>query len=379
MNFLIGGLKNKITNIYKHETDSNTTDNYNELEALRKENEIYRQIIFENENKNKGVAGGITHVGKFFSEFKSTFITNERTTESNKSVGDFKRFLYDNMLFYNNLEEDDVDYLNSINIYEEDWEKNRELYIFKQKIIERNYREMFKNIQYANELNAYITANTNTSSNNNANTSTIVPNKQSNKYNDLINTNKEALQNALLKDSFTTIDTGKHSKKPSNNIPSAFINNDTDNMAKPNTNTNVNVNAVNELAVNKKTSLKDFISMDDPEEGDLSSVLKPKETVSNPASKVNSTSNTTTKPNANKTVTKEDIAKSLLSSKIVLIKLGLLEEKEETSDFNFSTTKTQIQTQTPIMNTRLSTGNIVTNKVEEKPKKNIWDEDDEEF
>jgi hypothetical protein len=124
------------------------------LNSLMKENELLKESIFNKEADNKSIS---TQANKIFKEFKGAFFTHEKSQDLNKTLGEFKRFLFDNMLLYNNIEEEDVEQLNGIvNIEDDDWSKNKDVFIFKQNLLERNYRELFKNMQVANELNEYI-------------------------------------------------------------------------------------------------------------------------------------------------------------------------------------------------------------------------------
>jgi hypothetical protein len=98
----------------------------------------------------------------------------------------------DNLLLYSSIEDDDVDYLNSIEIKEDDWEKNKEIYLFKQKIIEKNYSEMYKNILVSRELDSKL-----------------------NKYSSIEGSNyiaKENLKNSLLTSSPTNTETIENSQ-----------------------------------------------------------------------------------------------------------------------------------------------------------------------
>ncbi len=111
------------------------------------ENKILKNAILNNEDDS-------SKFNKFFNEIKTTFLTNENDkTSDNIYLNRFKNFLYSQCLFYGGIEDDDINFLNQVKINQnEDWE-GKDIFIFKQKIIERNYNELFKNLLISNELN----------------------------------------------------------------------------------------------------------------------------------------------------------------------------------------------------------------------------------
>ena len=78
------------------------------------------------------------------------FSSNE--VDINEKNKDFNDFLYDQYLLYDGIEEEEINYLNQLKIKEDNWSDNKDIFIFKQKIIERNYQELFKNILASKEL-----------------------------------------------------------------------------------------------------------------------------------------------------------------------------------------------------------------------------------
>ena len=119
---------------------------YNELQ---KENNLLKNSVINNSNDQS------SEFGKFFNNFKNAILDEGVSPE--KNLNDFKGFLYNEYLFYGGIEEDDVNFLNQINITDDaDWEKNKKIYLFKQKILERNYREMFNNLLISNEINNFL-------------------------------------------------------------------------------------------------------------------------------------------------------------------------------------------------------------------------------
>jgi hypothetical protein len=160
---LLGGLKDKISGIYGKakgagesligsEQNLDYEDMKHTLNVLKDENNILKNKIrvLENSVLGDNQTSSNTQFGKIFKDLKSTFSFS--AGQQVDSTWEFKKFLCDNLLFYNNIDEDDIDYLNSVQLSEEDWEKSKDLFIFKQKILEKNYTEMFKNILVSKEL-----------------------------------------------------------------------------------------------------------------------------------------------------------------------------------------------------------------------------------
>lgn len=128
-------------------------DGYEKLKVdysdLQKENKLLKNSVINNSSDQS------SEFGKFFSDFKNAILDDGVSPE--KNLNDFKAFLYNEYLFYGGIEEDDVNFLNQINIADDaDWEKNKNIYLFKQKILERNYREMFNNLLISNEINTFL-------------------------------------------------------------------------------------------------------------------------------------------------------------------------------------------------------------------------------
>jgi hypothetical protein len=188
---LFGNIKNLIGINKQENFDAETTDQISILKdenrvlkdkvnLMLKENELLQQSVFNDEIASK------TQFGKIFSGLKTAFFSNESLTGVNQSVVDFKTFLFENLLYHSeNIEEDDIEYLNNITISEEDWSKNRELYIFKQKLLSRNYQELIKNMLISNELNEFYKAKTDVSKVEKVSVGTVKQ-EVKNKYEDLL-------------------------------------------------------------------------------------------------------------------------------------------------------------------------------------------------
>lgn len=115
--------------------------------VLLRENELMKQSTF---NSDK-YSSNSSQLGNFFKDFKTTFFSSEKSDES---MLDYKNFLLENKLLFENFDDEDSEFLSNVSITEDNWQKSKDFYIFKQKLLERNYRELFKNMQVANELNS---------------------------------------------------------------------------------------------------------------------------------------------------------------------------------------------------------------------------------
>lgn len=114
------------------------------LNKLSEENEDLKDSIL-NKKKNN------SEIKNIYNDLKYTlFSSNE--IEINEKNKDFNDFLYDQYLLYDGLEEEEVNDLNQIKKIDDYLENNKELFIFKQKIIERNYQELFRNIEASKQL-----------------------------------------------------------------------------------------------------------------------------------------------------------------------------------------------------------------------------------
>ena len=128
-------------------------DGYDKLKVdysnLQKENKLLKNSVINNSNEQS------SEFGKFFSNFKNAILDDGISPE--KNLNDFKSFLYNECLLYGGIEEDDVNVLEQINIIDDsDWENNKNIYLFKQKVLERNYREMFNNLLISHEINTFL-------------------------------------------------------------------------------------------------------------------------------------------------------------------------------------------------------------------------------
>jgi len=144
--------KEELTNIASILTDENKQLK-EKMNLIMNENNLLKNSIINNSNEKN------SEFGKFYNDLKETFLNFNEDDDNNreKNLNNFKSFLYNQYLFYGGIEEDDVNFINQININnDEDWEKNQEIFLFKQKILERNYNEIFRNLLISKEINNLI-------------------------------------------------------------------------------------------------------------------------------------------------------------------------------------------------------------------------------
>ena len=162
---------------------ANTLNDANEnlkvsLDELTKKNKTLKEILL-NEEKDKKTS----ELKNFVKDMKYTLFSSEDmdTNEKNKELNEF---IYDQYLLYGGLEEEEINDLNQIKIKEDNWADNKDFFIFKQKIIERNYQELFKNIAISEELNKlFETKDEENHENNNEDSNIIEKEKITNQIN----------------------------------------------------------------------------------------------------------------------------------------------------------------------------------------------------
>ena len=125
----------------------NVTSNLNiENKALK--SKLDEKIIENKQLKNSILNSNDNSSGfnKFFNEIKTTFLNPEDDNDFDKKYSkQFKNFLFDQYFFYGGIEEDEINFLNQINVNkDEDYQNNKDIFLFKQKILERNYNELNK-------------------------------------------------------------------------------------------------------------------------------------------------------------------------------------------------------------------------------------------
>ena len=127
--------------------------------TLKDANNNLKSSLKELTTKNNNLKETILDKKKLSSEIKNfvkdmkytLFSTGEiDNNEKNKELNDF---IYDQYFLYGGLEEEEINDLNQIKMKEDNWADNKDFFILKQKIIERNYQELFKNISISEELN----------------------------------------------------------------------------------------------------------------------------------------------------------------------------------------------------------------------------------
>ncbi len=117
------------------------------LEELNKSNISLKENILNKEPKT-------SELKNLYEDIKYTlFNTDSEKLENNSKNRDLRDFIYEQYLLYDGLEEEEINNLNQIKIKEDNWLDNKDFFILKQKVIERNYQDLFKNISIIEELN----------------------------------------------------------------------------------------------------------------------------------------------------------------------------------------------------------------------------------
>ena len=130
-------------------------------EKIKENKQLKNSILNSNENSSG--------FDKFFNEIKTTFLNPEDEDDFDKKyTNQFKNFLFDQYFFYGGIEEDEINFLNQINVNkDQDYQNNKDIFLFKQKILERNYNELIRNLLISNELNNILDINSINSKKNN--------------------------------------------------------------------------------------------------------------------------------------------------------------------------------------------------------------------
>ena len=172
------------------------------LEELNKNNKLLKENLLNKEKKSSEIKNFVQDIGYTLFSFED--IDNN---EKNKELNDF---IYDQYLLYGGLEEEEINDLNQIKIKEDNWTDNKDFFIFKQKIIERNYQELFKNILISEELNKLFDLNEIIENKNKENNN--IENNIKKEEKKIVNNNKESESNKT-NDKKDRKDNGKHKIK----------------------------------------------------------------------------------------------------------------------------------------------------------------------
>ena len=172
------------------------------LEELNKNNKLLKENLLNKEKKSSEIKNFVQDIGYTLFSFED--IDNN---EKNKELNDF---IYDQYLLYGGLEEEEINDLNQIKIKEDNWTDNKDFFIFKQKIIERNYQELFKNILISEELNKLFDLNEIIENKNKENNN--IENNIKKEEKKIVNNNKES-ENNKINDKKDRKDNGKHKIK----------------------------------------------------------------------------------------------------------------------------------------------------------------------
>lgn len=141
-------LTNLVSNVSGTGNDTYLKSQIKELkdqnEALLRENEILKKFYFDESSSNKSNSG----FGKIFKDVKSTFFDGMKCD----SLDGFKKFLYENSIFYSKFDEEEISLINEFQINDIDWNNGKEIFILKQRLLQRNFRLLSKNMIRNEEL-----------------------------------------------------------------------------------------------------------------------------------------------------------------------------------------------------------------------------------
>ena len=224
--------KEELTNVASILSDENKKLK-EKMNLIMNENNLLKNSIINNSEKN-------SEFGKIYNDLKETFLNFDDNENNNKNLNNFKTFLYNQFLFYGGIEEDDVNFINQININnDEEWEKNHEIFLFKQKILERNYNEIFRNLLISKEINNLIGKKNNfnnenkeknfiNENNENKNEEKIIKNENNNFNNNNFNNNFNNLikEEKVLKEENENLKSKNLNKKENIRNSSSKKNND---------------------------------------------------------------------------------------------------------------------------------------------------------
>ena len=151
----------------------------NNLKSIMDDSALLNNSIINNSNDNN------TQFGKMFIDLKKSLLTYENGKNINNNSYEFKKYLYKNNLFFGGIEEDNINLLKEIKVKQDDeWLNNKNNLLFKQKLLERNYKELFRNLLLSKEFNNILDKPLNDNSNK--------------KQNNVLNNNK--IENITLND-----------------------------------------------------------------------------------------------------------------------------------------------------------------------------------
>jgi hypothetical protein len=119
-------------------------DMKNTMNILTEENKELKNTILNKPEKS-------SEFQNIYKDIKYTFFSSNES-DIKENLKDLNDFLYDQYLLYDGLEEDEINDLNQLQIKEDKWSDNQDFFNFKQKIIERNYQELFRNMTSSSEL-----------------------------------------------------------------------------------------------------------------------------------------------------------------------------------------------------------------------------------
>ena len=111
------------------------------IKELKKENAFLNNVIIRKNNTKD------SQYSNFLKLMEKNLLNMNNTLSNDYSISTFKNFLYNEKIFLGTLDEDDIKYLTKKDKDKEiDWEKEKEDYLLKQEILQKNLKDLYSNM-----------------------------------------------------------------------------------------------------------------------------------------------------------------------------------------------------------------------------------------
>lgn len=128
--------------------NSETQKMKNKIDKFTSENNILKNSIINNSTN-----GTESKFGKVYNNMKNSYLKQK---SQNFDLDDFKNYLYNQKLLYGISDEGNINLIKLQEISDDDWNNNKNEYLFRQNILERNLNEFYRNILMSKELNTKL-------------------------------------------------------------------------------------------------------------------------------------------------------------------------------------------------------------------------------
>ena len=126
------------------EVDNENKKLKDEIDKLEEDNSFLNNSII---NKNNAKKSEFTN---FLYLMEKNLLNSKKSDLNNSySIDDFKKFLYKEKLFFGTIDEDNINYLSKSESEKENelnWENEKENNLLKQKLLEKNLKELYSNM-----------------------------------------------------------------------------------------------------------------------------------------------------------------------------------------------------------------------------------------